>query len=186
MQEFDRRHAPIERLHRWPLFQHAEDLHLRNVARRRRRETADLIALLPERADGVPLARLVSLEIVQTDAAWVGRVSVHLQDQRAGVSAGVERIAAAFGDVLEQRGEGRIEQAMADRHWLAIVLVVERRGARVLAQGRIADQQAMQAWADFETVFSKFDSWLEQSFPRQLAVLVVRALKHPHHAWHTH
>src|SRR3546814_3282241 len=54
------------------LFQHAEDLHLRNVLRRRRRETADLIALLPERADGVPLARLVPLQIVQTDAARVG------------------------------------------------------------------------------------------------------------------
>ncbi len=111
---------------------------------------------------------------------------IHLLHQRLGVFALIESGAAVFGDLAQQRGEGRIAQPMADWPGVAVGLVIEARGLWIITQRRVLLQQAVQARAHRESVVGEADGGLEQRFPGQLAVLPVRLFEHLHRAGHAY
>ena len=137
-------------------------------------------------AQGFTHHRTVMQHVAHGQQAGVVGVLLHLVHHALRQGALVEGIRAFFGNQLEGLRQARVFQHPTDRERLAVGLVKVGRSLGVLAQSTVCQQQGVQAWRDFEALFSQGDGGLEQLGPRQFAMLLVGFFQHAQGAGHAH
>ena len=171
------------------VFQHAQRLRDRNAARRRRAHAAHPIGAV-RRAHRVAFDRLIVRQIghlgqARRDGEGGAATAGHLDfvDDVLRDGAGVERIGTGRRDGRQRDGVRRIFNHGAQRFCAAIRIQKIRRSFWVGLQiYSTASNCVGHATADRETIGCQHDARVEQVFPQQAAVILVRKLQHTHRA----
>ena len=95
---------------------------------------------------------------------------------------GVQRKAAASGDLRERVGQLGIFQAMADRPGHAVRVIEIPGGSRIMFEVGLDGEQPVESRTDLEALVSQPDRRLEEHRPGQASVLRMSRLEHAQHA----